>query len=248
MVKIFNSKDELATAAASHAAESLGQLLNQRSTVRILVATGASQLKFLELLTEVRDLDWSRVELFHLDEYIGIGDEHPASFARYIHERVVAPAGIVRYHLLDGSREPFGVVAEMSALITAAPIDLAFAGIGENGHLAFNDPPADFETDDPYLIVNLDERCRRQQVGEGWFGSLHEVPRQAISISVKQLLQAREIISVVPGKQKAMAVSACLRGEVTPLVPASALRLHPQTTIYLDRDSASLLPPQEAES
>ena len=241
MVNIFESAEELSRAAALHAAESLQALLQQRETVRLLVATGASQLLFLQHLTARRDLDWKRVELFHLDEYIGIGLDHPASFARYIREKVVMPTGIERFHLLDGLTVPDQVIATMSALIQEAPIDLAFAGIGENGHLAFNDPPADFETEQPYLLVNLDQRCRLQQVGEGWFRSLDEVPRRAISMSVKQLLRSREIISVVPGKGKAMAVHACLSGEVTPLAPASVLRLHPRTFIYLDRDSASLL-------
>ncbi len=248
MTHIFDSAEELSSAAALHAAESFRDLLQRQETVRLLVATGASQLLFLQRLTEQPDLDWRRVELFHLDEYIGIGREHPASFARYIYERVVVPTGLGRYHLLDGRANPDEVVATMSELIRQAPIDLAFAGIGENGHLAFNDPPADFETEDPYLIVELDQRCRLQQVGEGWFSSLDDVPRRAISISVRQLLQSREIISVVPGKQKAMAVHACLSGQVTPLAPASALRLHPKTSLYLDRDSASLLPSQEQQS
>lgn len=246
VVKIFDSPAQLAQAAADQALQTLRDLLARQDTVRLLAATGASQILFLEQLTASSDLDWRRVELFHLDEYISIDDRHPASFVRYLRERLIAPTGMRRYHFLDGMADPEEVIAEMSALIRTQPIDLAFAGIGENGHLAFNDPPADFETDQPYLIVDLDERCRRQQVGEGWFPSFEAVPARAISISVKQLLQAREIISVVPGKQKAMAVQACFSGRVTPLAPASALRLHPQTTVFLDRDSAALLSsPQE---
>jgi glucosamine-6-phosphate deaminase len=248
MLRVFPSSEELAQAAALHAAQSLQNLLESREMVRLLVATGASQLRFLELLTARGDLDWKRVELFHLDEYVGIDHNHPASFARYIKERVIDPTGIVSYHLLDGAGNPSSVVSEMNALISGAPVDLAFAGIGENGHLAFNDPPADLETKSPYLIVDLDERCRQQQVGEGWFPSLNEVPRQAISISIQQLLQTKEIISVVPGKQKAVAVYACLTGEINALAPASALRMHQQTSIYLDRDSASLLPASETGS
>jgi glucosamine-6-phosphate deaminase len=236
-----NISGEPGRLAATQAANSLRQLLANRESARILVATGNSQLRFLELLTQEPEMDWGRVELFHLDEYIGIGTDHPASFARYIQEKVIAPTGITRHHLLSGLADYAGLIERVGSELAAKPVDLAFAGIGENGHLAFNDPPADFETESPYLLVDLDEVCRHQQVSEGWFKTLADVPRQAISISIHQLMKAREIICVVPDLRKARAVAACLDGEVSPEVPASILRLHPNAWLYLDADSASLL-------
>jgi glucosamine-6-phosphate deaminase len=243
MIQIFKTKHEMASAAANHAVASLQRLLERQNTVRLLAATGASQLEFLGRLTSNASLDWRRVELFHLDEYVGLGPDHPASFARYIKERIIDPTGIQRYHLLDGTRDPRQVAAEMGLEINATPADLAFAGIGENGHLAFNDPPADFETQDAYLVVDLDAACRKQQVGEGWFTSVEQVPKQAISISIPQLLKAKEILCIVPDRRKAPAVKACLEGPMSPMAPASALRVHPNTTIFLDAESASLLNP-----
>jgi glucosamine-6-phosphate deaminase len=241
MIRIFPTKQQMASAAAGHAAESLRLLLGKQAAVRLLAATGASQIEFLERFTANPDLDWTRVELFHLDEYVGLGIDHPASFARYIKERIIDRTGITSYHLLDGRRDPEEMLAEINREITKAPIDLAFVGIGENGHLAFNDPPADFETDKPYLLVELDRACREQQVGEGWFRSVDEVPKQALSISIPQLLKSREILCVVPDRRKAAAVRACLEGPLSASAPASALRAHPNTTIFLDADSASLL-------
>src|SRR5690242_4601143 len=244
MTRIFRTKDEMASAAADHAAGSLQQLLETQGTVRLLAATGASQLEFLARLTSNASIEWRRVELFHLDEYVGLGPDHPASFARYIKERIIDRTGIQRFHLLDGTRDPHQVATEMGREINAAPVDLAFAGIGENGHLAFNDPPADFEAQDAYLVLDLDQACRKQQVGEGWFASVEEVPKQAISISIPQLLKAKEILCIVPDRRKAPAVKACLEGPMSPMAPASALRVHPHTTIFLDADSASLLSPE----
>lgn len=241
MVHTFPDTDQMSAAAASHAAAVLRSKLSSRQCVRILVATGASQLRFLQYLTKEPSVDWSRVELFHLDEYIGVGQDHPASFARYIKQRIIEPLGISRYYLLDGKRPSGDVIAEANAAINKGPIDLAFVGIGENGHLAFNDPPADFETEQPYILVDLDEACRRQQVNEGWFPSLEEVPRQAISLSIRQILKSGEIICVVPGPQKAKAVQASMEGPVCPEVPASILRTHPQVTFFFDSDAASQL-------
>ncbi|HMF75782.1 MAG TPA: glucosamine-6-phosphate deaminase [Bryobacteraceae bacterium] len=241
MVQIFSTKAELAAAAAALAAERLRDLLARQSQVRLLAATGASQLEFLDCLAAAEGIDWQRVELFHLDEYVGLSRDHPASFSGYIKQRIVDRMGIVQYHLLDGTRDAREMAAEAGQTISAAPVDLAFAGIGENGHLAFNDPPADFEIEDPYLVVELDQACRQQQVGEGWFATLEEVPRQAISISIHQLLKTREILCVVPDERKASAVRACLVGPISPEAPASILRVHPNTTIFLDTASASLL-------
>ena len=182
--------------------------------------------------------------MFHLDEYVGLPISHPASFRKYLLERLIHKVGIAKYHLLDGNGDPTEVVRRVGEALRSAPVDVAFVGIGENGHLAFNDPPADFQTEEPYLVVELDEACLRQQVGEGWFANISEVPRRAISMSVKQILKAKEIICVVPDARKASAVKLCFDGDVSPMAPASILRTHPAATIYLDRESASLLSPE----
>ena len=226
------------------AADAITRAVAERGRARILVATGASQFEFLAALTRRVDLPWPDVEMFHLDEYIGIPADHPASFRKYLLERLIRPAGIQRYHLLDGEGDPAEVCRRVGAELREAPIDCAFVGIGENGHLAFNDPPADFDTEQPYLIVTLDEACRRQQVGEGWFRTIDDVPSRAISISVRQILASREIICVVPDARKAEAVRGSLEGAVTPLVPASILQTHPNVTVYTDSHSAALLRPE----
>ena len=240
-VNVSPSKTEAGATAAKHAAKSLQRLLAQSEAVRIIAATGASQLDFLQFLAAPPGIDWNRVEMFPLDEYIGLPATHPASFRKYLTERFIRKTGIRRYHLLDGGQNPADVVRTIGQELKSAPIDLAFVGIGENGHLAFNDPPADFETDEPFLIVELDEACRTQQVNEGWFKTMSEVPGRAISMSVKQILKSKEIIANVPGSQKARAVKACLEGDIDPMAPASILRSHANTTIYLDTESASLL-------
>jgi len=245
-IKILRDKSSLSRAAAEHAANSLRSLLGEETAVRLVAATGASQLEFLEALCSASDIDWSRVELFHLDEYVGLPVAHPASFRKYLYERLVNKTGIKRFHPLNGESAPQAVAEEVGREILSGPVDLAFVGIGENGHLAFNDPPADFETDEPYLIVTLDQPCRQQQVNEGWFATLEEVPARAISMSVRQILRAKEIIAVVPDKRKAAAVKACFAGAISPEQPASALRKHAQATVYLDLESASDLGPQTA--
>jgi glucosamine-6-phosphate deaminase len=240
-VNVLPTKAEASSAAAKHAAKSLQRVLAQTKTARIIAATGASQFDFLQFLTATPGIDWQRVEMFHLDEYIGLPLDHPASFRKYLMERFIQKTGIPRYHLLDGEQNPADVARTVGKELQSAPIEIAFVGIGENGHLAFNDPPADFQIEDPYLIVELDQACRAQQVNEGWFKSIPEVPSRAISMSVKQILKSKEIIAIVPGPQKAKAVKACLEGEITPMAPASILRTHPNTTVYLDTESASLL-------
>jgi glucosamine-6-phosphate deaminase len=233
----------MSVAAARQAANALRAAIAARGEARIIAATGASQFDFLDALTAAPGIDWTHVEMFHLDEYVGLPIDHPASFRKYLLERLIRKAGITRYHLLDGEHDAARVADEIGHEIRQLPIDVAFVGIGENGHLAFNDPPADFSTDRPYLIVALDSACRRQQVGEGWFASMEEVPSHAISMSVRQILKSREIICVVPDARKAQAVKACMNGEVSPLSPASILQTHAQATIYLDCDSAALLTP-----
>lgn len=243
LVRVFEDKLTLSQAAAEQASTALRRAILDRERARIIVATGTSQLDFLDALTSTQNIDWQRVEMFHLDEYVGLPITHPASFRKYLIERLISKTGITQHHLLDGDRDPGEVVRRVGEALRSAPVDVAFAGIGENGHLAFNDPPADFQTEDPYLVVSLDEDCRRQQVGEGWFANLSEVPRQAISMSVSQILKAKEIIAVVPDARKAQAVKLCLDGEISPMAPASILRTHPAATLYLDRESASLLNP-----
>ncbi len=237
----FDNKISLGQAAAEQAAKAIRQAIAVNGTARIIAATGASQFEFLEALTKVSDLDWTKVEMFHLDEYVGMSISHPASFRKYLLERFINPTGIQNYHLLDGTAHVDEVCATTGASIASAPIDVAFVGIGENGHLAFNDPPADFETDSPYIVVNLDDACRQQQFGEGWFPTFEDVPTQAISMSIKQIMKSREIVCVVPDARKANAVRACLEDEISPLTPASILRTHSNVTVYLDNDSAALL-------
>lgn len=241
-VERYSDRKTLSQAAAQQAAASIRKTLETNGTVRLIAATGASQFDFLEYLTTAPGIDWSRVEMFHLDEYVGLPITHPASFRKYLIERLIRPTGIPKTHLLDGQQTDLAAYLKgVSEEIRKAPIDVAFVGIGENGHLAFNDPPANFDTEEPYLIVDLDEACRRQQVGEGWFAGMDDVPKQAISMSIRQILKAKEIICVVPDARKAEAVKACLEGEIRPEAPASILRTHENTTIFLDKDSAALL-------
>ncbi|SPF47751.1 Glucosamine/galactosamine-6-phosphate isomerase [Candidatus Sulfotelmatobacter kueseliae] len=243
-VRVFSDKYQLAAAAAQQATTALGRAIREHGRARIIAATGASQFEFLEELTKTPDVDWKRVEMFHLDEYVGLPATHPASFRKYLLDRLINRVGIARYHLMNGEVDPRQAIAEVTAEIRQAPIDVAFVGIGENGHLAFNDPPADFESEAAYIVVDLDEPCRRQQLGEGWFKSLADVPCRAISMTVRQILKSREIVCVVPDARKAQAVAKCLQGEISPMAPASILRTHPNTIIYLDRDSSALLPPE----
>jgi glucosamine-6-phosphate deaminase len=235
--------DQMSAAAAAHAERLLTETIEARGQARVIAATGASQLGFLHRLAESTRVDWSRVELFHLDEYVGLAADHPAGFRRVLREHFVDRTGIPIFHELDGNGDVDAVLRTIGGAITRAPIDVAFVGIGENAHLAFNDPPADFETTESYLVVALDEACRRQQVGEGWFPGIADVPSRAISMSVRQILAAREILAMVPDLRKAAAVAAVLTGPITPDVPASILRTHDRTTLYLDDASASQVDP-----
>lgn len=249
LIRVFNDKISLGRAAAEQAAMAIRRAISERGEARIIAATAASQLEFLDALTKAPNIDWTKVEAFHLDEYIGLPITHPGSFRKMLMEQLVNKAGIRRYHLLAGdAADPATVVRETGRQLASAPIDIAFLGIGENGHIAFNDPPADFNTEEPYIIVNLDEACRQQQVGEAWFANISQVPTRAISMSAKQILKAKEILAVVPDTRKAQAVKACFEGEIGPMAPASILRRHPNATIYLDTNSASLLGPTLQEA
>ncbi|MGO4211537.1 6-phosphogluconolactonase [Terriglobus sp. 2YAB30_2] len=245
---VYSSKAALAEAAAQHAKGLLTTTIREKGHVRLIAATGASQLEFLEQLTSLPGIDWDKVELFHLDEYIGISEKHPASFRRYLRARLIEKAGIHKYHLIDGTRPTDEVMAEVGAAIQSAPIDIAFVGIGENGHIAFNDPPADFINTDAYVVVTLDEPCRQQQFGEGWFPTLDDVPHRAISMTVRQIMASTNIIAVVPDARKAQAVKDCLEGDVSPLHPASILREHANATLYLEPESAAKLSTEAIET
>lgn len=245
LLRVFNDKIALGEAAAEQAATALRRAIAERGNARMVAATAASQREFLDALTKTSDIDWTKVEAFHLDEYIGLPITHPGSFRKMFKEQLIAKTGITRYHLLDGdAADPAAVVGEAGKQLASAPVDITFLGIGENGHIAFNDPPADFHVEDPYIIVALDEACRQQQVGEAWFADIGQVPKRAISMSPRQILKAREIIAVVPDQRKAQAVQACFEGEISPMAPASILRRHANTTVYLDRHSASRLSPR----
>jgi glucosamine-6-phosphate deaminase len=233
-IHVSSDFDEMSAAAAVHAERVLAHAIEASGRARVIAATGASQLGFLHRLAASPGVDWSRVELFHLDEYVGLAADHPASFRRVLREHFVDRTGIRTFHALDGN-------GDLDAV--RRTVGVAFVGIGENTHLAFNDPPADFETIEPYIVVALDEACRRQQVGEGWFPTIEDVPSRALSMSIRQILAAREILAMVPDQRKAAAVAAVLTGPITPDVPASILRTHGRTTIYLDEASASRVDP-----
>jgi glucosamine-6-phosphate deaminase len=240
-VRIYDNLATLARAAAIDAAAAINDAVASRGTANVMLATGNSQLAFLAELVTLDTVDWTRVTAFHMDEYAGIANDHPASFQRYMRERVASIVPLDTFHYVDGTAEPEREARRYAALLQVHPLDLCCAGIGENGHLAFNDPPADFETEAPYLVVTLDEACRRQQVGEGWFGSLDEVPPTAISMSCRQILRSREILVIVPDARKADAVRATVEDPVTPEVPASILRRHEHATLYVDPPAASKL-------
>ncbi len=239
----FDTKDGMGAAAAAAGAEKMRTALRERGEVNIIVATGASQFELLEALTKESGIDWARVSVFHLDEYVGLSIEHPASFRKYLKERFEdrLPGPVRAFHYINAEENPKAECHRVGALIAEAPIDVAFVGIGENGHLAFNDPPADFDTEEPYLVVDLDEACRQQQFGEGWFPSLEAVPEKAISMSVRQIMKSGSIICTVPDERKAEAVQNSVEGEVSPEVPASILQKHRDCQLYLDGPAASLL-------
>jgi len=241
-VKIYKSKEALGVAAAARAADCLRRAIAERGEANIILATGASQYEFLDALREEHGVNWSVVTAFHLDEYLGLSDQHPASFRRYLRERVFDHLRFRAVHLLEGDApDPEAECGRYGALLATRTIDLACVGIGENGHLAFNDPPADFDSPNLVNIVDLDEACRRQQIGEGHFARLEDVPRRALSLSIPAILAAQMISCVVPDLRKAQAVRCSLQGPISPQCPGSALRMHDKVYLYLDTDSASSL-------
>ena len=241
-VHIFNSPAELGAWAGKKAAALLKEAIGLRGVAHLVLATGASQFETLRYLTSDSDMEWGKVILFHLDEYLGIPLTHKASFRKYLQERVLAKVPPLQsVYLIDGQAPAAGECRRLNDLIRVHPIDVALVGMGENGHLAFNDPPADFNTKDPYIMVQLDQKCREQQVREAWFDRLEDVPLHAISMSVSQIMKSSHIICSVPEQRKASAVRDCLQNTVSPLYPASILQQHPSCDICLDADAASLL-------
>ena len=242
-IRKSSTKDEMARAAAAHGAGLLRQALARQEEVQIVVATGASQFEMLDALVASEGIDWHRVNAFHLDEYVGLPITHPASFRLYLWERFVRrlPAPLRAFHYLDGEADPQAECRRVGEILRRQTVEVAFVGIGENGHLAFNDPPADLDTEEPYIVVDLDEACRRQQLGEGWFPDLDSVPRKALSMSIFQILQSQHIVCTVPDERKAVAVRAAVEGAIGPELPASVLQGHSSTVLFLDTPAASLL-------
>jgi glucosamine-6-phosphate deaminase len=231
----------MAQAAAEMAGRRLCQAIVDRGQANLVLATGASQFEMLAALT-AQPVDWSRVTAFHLDEYVGLPESHPASFRKYLRDRFAAKTPTLRaMHYINAEGDPAAECRRVGQIIRRHQIDVACVGIGENGHLAFNDPPADFETDQPYIVVELDDACRRQQVGEGWFETLDDVPRRAVSMSIRRVLASRCVVAAVPDTRKARAVRDTLEGPVTNLVPASVLQTHDDCHMFLDEPAASML-------
>ncbi|WP_276348098.1 glucosamine-6-phosphate deaminase [Daejeonella sp. JGW-45] len=241
-VIIKNDPVELGKAAGIAAAGLIRDAVARNGKANIILATGASQFETLKQLVSQTDIDWSKVVMFHLDEYIGLPESSVASFRKYLKERFLNKVPALKaVHLINGETDPAGECARLNEIIEKSPIDVALVGIGENGHLAFNDPPADFDVEDPYIIVNLDEACRKQQFNEGWFKSVEDVPRKAISMSIKQILKSKAIICSVPDARKAQAVKDCLENPVSNLFPSSILQGHSNCSFYLDKESSGLL-------
>lgn len=241
-IQIALSKKDNGIAAAERAADLIRSAIAARGAAYLILATGASQFEMLSHLVTL-EIDWSKITAFHLDEYIGLPITHPASFRKYLQERFEQKVnGLKAFHYVNGeAHNPEAECRRVGEIIDRNPVDVACVGIGENGHLAFNDPPADFTTDEPYLVVDLDEACRRQQLGEGWFPTLVDVPVRAISMSIRQIMKSQAIVCTVPDARKATAVRNTVEGPVTNRVPASILQQHPHCWLYLDKPSSTLL-------
>ena len=241
-VNILENPAELGQVAAKVCADIINDAIAQQGKARIALSTGASQFETIQALVE-SDVDWSKVEMFHLDEYIGLPESHPASFRKYLKERLLSKVNMRKAWLVDGEDDPQAVIAFLTAEIRKEPIDLGVIGIGENAHVAFNDPPADFDTEEAYICVDLNDTCKQQQVREGWFATPDDVPKQAISMSVHQIMQCRHIVSCVPYAVKAKAIKDTIESPLSNMIPATMLKKHPDWVLFLDKDSASLLSP-----
>jgi glucosamine-6-phosphate deaminase len=245
-INLYKNAHETSRHAAEAAGVWLNQCISEKGKARIVLSTGASQFDFFEHFVQ-QDINWSAIEMFHLDEYLGLPDYHPASFRKYLKERFVSRVSLGKVHLVDGDiNQVESTLKRLEQLASEEPLDLGLIGIGVNAHIAFNDPPADFHARSFYKIVDLDDDCKLQQVGEGWFASLSEVPTQAISMTVQGIMSCNKIISVVPHKVKAIAIKQTLGSEITNLIPATILKSHPNWSLYLDDNSASLLPIETA--
>jgi len=243
-INIYSNKKETSKEAALQAASILNKAIRQKGTATFVIATGVSQLDFIEHLVTEGNVDWSKTKMFHLDEYIGLPETHPASFRKYLKEKFISKVGKIKMiNLVNGdAADPQKECNRLNKILQNKIVDIAFVGVGENGHLAFNDPPANFKIEDPYIIVNLDEHCRKQQVGEGWFNSFEEVPRQAISMSIKQIMKSKNIVCIIPGERKTQAVKDCFETDkISPLYPSSILKKHKNCFVFLDFDSAKYL-------
>ncbi len=245
-VVICNTKEELGLASAKQTEKLINEAIKEKGFARILLSTGASQFPFFDEFVKL-PIDWEKVEMFHLDEYVGISKEHPASFNNYLLNRFVKKVPIKKYHLIDGTVAPEKTIEELTALLEECPVDVGLIGIGENAHIAFNDPPADFNDKRAYKVVTLDDRCLMQQVGEGWFKDKDECFKQAISMTCDRIMRCKHIISVVPYAVKAEAIFNTLSNDLTPMVPATLLKTHADCTVYCDSDSASMLTPELIE-
>jgi len=242
-IKAFKTKHNMGKAAAEEAARILIDTIKEKGKATFIAATGASQFEFLENLTSISSIDWSKTSMFHLDEYVGIPETHPASFRKYLKERLINKVHPGNVYLIKGdAKSPELECEHLGKIIKQKEIDVAFVGIGENGHLAFNDPPADFDTKKPYLVVELDDTCRKQQLSEGWFKSFDEVPKRAISMSIKQIMKSKNIICTVPDMRKAQAVKDCFEDQdISPEHPASILKNHENCFVFLDKKSSIYL-------
>lgn len=237
-IRICKNSEELGKSAAKHVAQVLKDCIAENGGARIVLSTGASQFDTIKALVEEPGIKWECVEMFHLDEYVDLPVTHGASFRKYLQERFVDKVGTLKaVHFVDGTKE---CIAKLTDEIRKSPIDIGLIGIGENGHIAFNDPPADFDTKEAYIIVNLDERCKKQQMGEGWFATIDDVPKQAVSMTPYQIMECKRIVSCVPYKVKAEAIENTLKAkDVTNMIPATLLKTHPDFVLYVDEESAS---------
>jgi len=241
-VAIYETEEQTAAGAAERAAQELRRCITGKGRATFMAATGASQIAFLGALVRQKGVDWAKTTMYHLDEYVGLSEAHPASLRHYLRERLIDVVHPGTVHLIDGNASDSAAeCARLSRLVAQRGIDVAFVGIGENAHLGFNDPPADFDTDALFTLVELSETCRAQQAHEGWFQTVDEVPRKAITITIPGIMRSKCIICTVPEARKAEAVKCALTAPVTPKCPASVLQKHPHTYVFLDAASASLL-------
>ncbi len=235
-IDISDNADELGMRAAGKIASLIEEAINKKGKARIILSTGMSQFETLSHLITY-DLPWDKVEMFHLDEYVGLDESHPASFRKYLKERFVSKVNLKAAYFVEG----VDAIPSLTRELRKEEIDVGVIGIGENGHIAFNDPPADFTTGEAYKVVTLDRRCREQQVGEGWFRTIDEVPTEAITMCVKEIMKSKHIVSAVPHEVKAEAIYNTITGRISQDVPATILKTHPDWNLFVDKDSASKL-------